>query len=212
MVRCSTCPAGPSTLQAGPGLRRAAHPGPASPMPPPMSSPIRWPRSTPGSTARSTGTHDRLPRAPVVARLRRGRGDGHRAARHGPRLADLARADPPLLRRRQGSAGASIAGGCRHRPPRAGARCDGRRRDRAPTRSSARRSRRPASRMILMASRALAVAAKGPDDYVRVYDRVLVRPVAAGDPALAGRDVRPGAGGLLGQRRPHGGDGYRRSA
>ena len=36
----------------------------------------------------------------LVARLRRRRSDGHRAARHGPRLADLARADRSVARAR----------------------------------------------------------------------------------------------------------------
>ena len=54
-----------------------------------------------------------------------------------------------------------------------------------PTRSSARWSRRRARRVIVMASRALAAAARGPDDYARVYDRVLRRRRRAGDPALA---------------------------
>jgi hypothetical protein len=56
-------------------------------------------------------------------------------------------------------------------------------------------------RIILMASRALARVARSPADYERVYDRVLSPGARAGDPALAGRHVRPGAGRLLGQRR-----------
>ena len=44
-------------------------------------------------------TH-RLSRASLGPRARRRRSDGHRAARHGARLADLARADPPLGRGR----------------------------------------------------------------------------------------------------------------
>ena len=55
-------------------------------------------------------------------------------------------------------------------------------------------------RIILMASRALAACARSPDDYARVYDRVLSQVRAPGDPALAGRDVRPGARRLLGRR------------
>ena len=46
--------------------------------------------------------HHRLPPPSVVARPRRRRGDGHRAARHGPGLAELAGADPPEPRRREG--------------------------------------------------------------------------------------------------------------
>ena len=37
------------------------------------------------------------------------------------------------------------------------------------------RSRALGGRIILMASRALARAARGPDDYLRVYDRILAR-------------------------------------
>jgi predicted dehydrogenase len=65
----------------------ATPPSTASPMPPRMWSPIRWPTAIPGSTpANRLGPHHRLPQAPLVARPRRRRGDGHRAARHGPRL------------------------------------------------------------------------------------------------------------------------------
>ena len=52
--------------------------------------------------------------------------------------------------------------------------------------------------LIVMASRALARVADGPADYERVYDRILSQARAAGDPALAGRHVRPGARRLLG--------------
>jgi hypothetical protein len=41
-------------------------------------------------------------------------------------------------------------------------------------------------RVIFMASRALAQAAKSPDDYARVYSRVAGRSSAACDPALVG--------------------------
>ena len=53
-------------------------------------------------------------------------------------------------------------------------------------------------RIILMASRALAAAAKSPDDYVKVYGRILEPGSRAGHHPLARRDVRPRAGGLLG--------------
>ena len=59
-------------------------------------------------------------------------------------------------------------------------------------------------RIILMASRALVRAARGPDDYLRVYDRILSQTQGARDHPLARRDVRPGARGLLGLARPHG--------
>src|SRR5207247_764109 len=48
------------------------------------------------------GCDPRLPALPVVARPRRGRSDGHGATRHGTRVEQLARADPPLDRRVQG--------------------------------------------------------------------------------------------------------------
>ena len=63
-----------------------------------------------------------------------------------------------------------------------------------------------------MASRALAAAATGPDDYARDL-RARARPARApGDPALARPDVRPRARRLLGRRRPRrgGGDDARR--
>ena len=53
-------------------------------------------------------------------------------------------------------------------------------------------------KLIVMASRALARVAKSPADYERVYDRVLSQAQAAGDAALAGRHVRPGAGRATG--------------
>ncbi len=62
-------------------------------------------------------------------------------------------------------------------------------------------------RIILMASRALVRAARGPEDYLRVYARGAGGLRPAGDPALAGRDVRSGAGGLLGGARLRGGAG-----
>ena len=54
-----------------------------------------------------------------------------------------------------------------------GAGRDDRRRARAPTRSRSSMVEAAGGRIILMASRALAAAAKGPDDYLRVYDRIL---------------------------------------
>ncbi len=55
--------------------------------------------------------------------------------------------------------------------------------------------------VILMASRALAAAARGPRDYLDVYGAVLKQATPAGHPALARRGVRPGAARLLGRRR-----------
>ena len=73
------------------------------------------------------GAHDRVPRAHLGPRPRRRRSDGYRAARHGARLADLARTHPPLSR---GRAAARRAGVLRrrHRPACAGGRADARRR------------------------------------------------------------------------------------
>ncbi len=59
-------------------------------------------------------------------------------------------------------------------------------------------------RLMLMASRALARAAKSPDDYAKVYGRILAQVQRAGHHPLAGRDVRSGARRLLGRRRSHG--------
>ena len=91
---------------------------------PRTSSPIRCAAVDPWLDAAIDwdATH-RLPPAPLVAGPRRRRGDGHRAARHGPRLADVARADPALARRgaRRARRAASPRG-CRHRPPRAATR------------------------------------------------------------------------------------------
>ena len=150
--------------------------------------------------ARRLGRDARLPPPPVVARLRRRRGDGHRAARHGARLADVARADP--AQRRRG------ARRCRARSSSPA---------RAPTTS--RPARRctlddvvaayeeqcdavedAGGRIILMASRALAACARSPDDYARGLRPRARAGARAGDPALAGRDVRPGARRLLGRR------------
>ena len=61
---------------------------------------------------------------------------------------------------------------------------------------------RMGGRIILMASRALAKAARGPADYERVYARILRQVRAAGDHPLARRDVRPRARRLLGRPRP----------
>ena len=56
-------------------------------------------------------------------------------------------------------------------------------------------------RIVLMASRALARVARSPDDYAKVYGRVLQQRARAGDHPLARRHVRSGAGRLLGLGR-----------
>ena len=68
-------------------------------------------------TADRLGHDARLSPPPVVARLRRGRSDGHRAARNGARLADLARAYPAERARSAGHSGCHRLFGCRHGPP-----------------------------------------------------------------------------------------------
>ena len=76
------------------------------------------------------GRDHRLPPASVVARPRRRRGDGHRAARHGARLADLAGADPPQRSTpRKDVPGALIGSRRRHRSSRRRRRRHRRRRD-----------------------------------------------------------------------------------
>ena len=57
---------------------------------------------------------------------------------------------------------------------------------------------RVGGRIVLMASRALAACARSPDDYKLVYRQGAGAGTRAGDPALAGRHVRPGARHLLG--------------
>ena len=66
------------------------------------------------------GRDDRLSPPSLGARLLGRRGDGHGAARHGPRLAECAGADPPLGRRRQGRRPPHARERRRHRPSRSG--------------------------------------------------------------------------------------------
>ncbi len=56
--------------------------------------------------------------------------------------------------------------------------------------------------VILMASRALAAAARSADDYRAVYGSLLAQASSPGDPALARRHVRSAADRLLGRARP----------
>ena len=96
-----------------------------------------------GPGAARLGGDARLPPPPVGARVPRRRGDGHRPARHGARLARHAGADPPQRRRGGGRRGRD-RGRRGHRPPRCPAprstRCS------PPTRSSARSWRARARR------------------------------------------------------------------
>ena len=64
------------------------------------------------------------------------------------------------------------------------------------------------SQVIVMASRHLAAVARSAEDYLSVYAHGAGPGVAAGHPALAGRDVRPAAGRLLGVGRRRHGDAY----
>ena len=150
----------------------------------------------PGAPARARlGGDAGVPAPSVGAGARRGRGDGHRPARHGPRLGGDARADRAARAPRRAPAAAAIACGAgtdqlAARPASAG-------RDRRRLRGAVRGRRGArAHASILMASRALAASARGPEDYARVYARVLVQRRASRrsctgsapmfDPALAG--------------------------
>ena len=75
------------------------------------------------------GAHHRLSRISLGPRPRRRRGDGHRPARHGARLADGAGADQALGRRLARPRGRRGLLGRRHRPSRPGRDLHGRRRD-----------------------------------------------------------------------------------
>ena len=140
------------------------------------------------------GAHHRVPPPSVGSRPRRRRGDGHRAARHGPGLAEVARTDPPQLDAAKDFPGALLASGAGtdHLEPSASVTID----DviRAYEEQCA-AIEKLGGQIILMASRALVKAARSPDDYARVYGRILGQvkePVIIHwlgemfDPALAG--------------------------
>src|SRR4029077_4273455 len=65
------------------------------------------------------GSHHRVSQIPLVAWSRRCRSHGHGPARHGPRLADVARVDLPQSRRRQARARCGDRVRRRHRSSRA---------------------------------------------------------------------------------------------
>ena len=146
-----------------------------------------------------------LPPPPLVVGLRRGRGDGHRAARHGARLDQFARAGAPLdPGRRQGRCGGERRG---HRP--SPGRKDvldrgNHRRLRRAMRGD-REARRPHHPDGEPRARRFGEVTRG------LRTRLRPHPGAgegAGDHPLAGRDVRSGAGGVLGEEgspRRHGG-------
>ena len=154
----------------------------------------RRPRSSPTRPAHRLGRHARLPPPPVGPRARRRRGDGHRPARHGPRLAGGARADPPHGRRARRPAGGR--GG--HRPHRAALGRRRARRLRAPVRVR-REHRRPGDRDG-------EPRARRPRHLARRLPRGLRHAPgparAPRDPALARRHVRPRARRILGLRGP----------
>ena len=181
--------------------RRAARRSPPAPprlrvasTPPRTSSPTRCADATPTRPGRSSTGTRRSPSAATCGRTgsaspRRWTPPSAAWAWTGPATQ---RADPPLGRR---GAGRRRAHRLRrgHRPARrpAGARWT---RSARRTRSSARSSRAPGAQAILMASRALAAAARGPDDYREVYGHLLG--AGSSEPVILhwlGADVRPGA-------------------
>ncbi len=183
-------------------LRRAASP-PAQRGAPSTASPTRrrmwWPTRWRASTPGCEGAIDWDATIAYRRHLwslgpRRGRGDGHGAARHGPGLADLAELIRRSLTRRKHVPGALIACGCGtdHLAPDAARSVDDVIRAYEEQMAAIEAL---GGRIILMASRALARVARGPDDYARVYDRILSQarePVILHwlgemfDPALAG--------------------------
>ena len=101
----------------------------ASPTRPRTWWPTRAPPRPVAAMRDRLGHDHRLPRRLWSHGPRRGRSDGHGAARHGARLADLARADPPHARCRERRARRAASQRLRHRPPRADGATQRRRRD-----------------------------------------------------------------------------------
>ena len=163
-----------------------------------MSWPIRWPTPIRGWTRRSTGRRPvAFPALSVGSRPRRRGSHGHRAARRRARLAE-ARAE--LIRHTldaaKGRPGVKSLLRRRYRSSRTGGRSP-HRRDHPRLRRADRSNRSAwAGRLVVMASRALAAVAKSPDDYAKVYGRILAASaqsrsssIGSGemfDPALAG--------------------------
>ena len=136
-------------------------------------------------------------RAPVLVRLRRRRGDGHRPAQHGPGLA-----------RRAGAGPAQCGAGPRARGPdrvRRGHRPRHRARSLADVRDAYLEQvafvESCGSQVIVMASRHLAALRRQPRRLPRGVRRRARPGARARHPALAGRGVRPAAARLLGQHR-----------
>ena len=157
-------------------------------------------------TRHRLGAHAGLPPPPPRPGLRHRRGDGYLAARHGPRLAQRAGADRAARSPMPGPRRRHDLFRLRHRPAATPMR---------ETLDDVVRAyldqvhaiQKLGGRIILMASRALVSVAKTPG---RLCEGLFPR--AGGgrpsrDPALAGRDVRPRAERLLGQRRLQAGAG-----
>ena len=116
----------------------------------------------------------RVPAPPLGPRARGGRGDGYGAAGHGAGLAGGQGADRAGAGGGEGAAGALIAcgAGTDHLEPGPGVTVDDVIRA---YEQQIEAVEAMGGRIILMASRALAAAATGPGDYVRVYERMLSR-------------------------------------
>ena len=151
--------------------------------------------NTPGAAAdHRLGVDAGLPAPPLVLRFRRGRGHGHRPARHGPRLGDRPGTHPPLAPRRPRPSGARIAAGAgTDQLPAGPTDLETVRRAYVEQVAFVEDAGAPADRHGLAATSRPRRAA--PDDYRFVYDSVLSQvssPVIlhwlgpAFDPALAG--------------------------
>ena len=181
----STCPTADGRVEpyairnaplAAPRRQRRRRASTASPMRRRMSSPIRSPTTIPGSMPAIDWDATIAFRALSLGpRPRRRRGDGHRAARHGPRLAGAQELIRRSLEAAQEPARRADRLRRRHRPSRARRRTSRSTTSSAPTRSRSRRSKALGGRIILMASRALAAAARGPG---RLRARLRPHPVA----------------------------------
>ena len=146
------------------------------------------------------GSHPRLSRISLGPRARRRRGDGHRAARHGPRLAAGARADQALDRACAHKTRRRDLLRRRHRPSRPGRsaldrRCDQGLRDAVRGHRSRRRAHHPDG-----FARAFPYRQRSG----RLCEGLRPHPDAgarARDHPLARRHVRSGLGRLLGHAR-----------
>ena len=135
------------------------------------SPPTRSRTTCPARRPPSTGTPPWRSARAVPLRLRGGRGDGHRAAQHGPGLAGRPGAGAPQ-RRAGRRAGARIASGAGtdHRTT-----LDTVEEVIAAYPEQVAFVESTGSQVILMASRHLAAVAGGAEDYLKVYDRILAQ-------------------------------------